>query len=151
MANIAVKIENIAEFRKAFQRAPEVVGRELHRAFEKSTSAVQATAKRLVPVDSGRLRDSIETEIRPLEASVFTTLKYAPFVEFGTRPHFPPPQPLDVWARRHGIPLGAVQKKIAREGTPAVPFLGAAKSERENEIIGNFADAITAVERSLEI
>jgi hypothetical protein len=49
----------------------------------------QATAKRLCPVDTGRLRSSIawrlETDARGLHAVVGTGVTYAAYVEFGTR------------------------------------------------------------------
>lgn len=51
--------------------------------------AVQAEASRLCPVDTGRLRGSIEWEIgkdsRGLVARVGTNVEYARFVEEGTR------------------------------------------------------------------
>jgi len=54
-----------------------------------------------------------ETTIRPSDEAD----KYAIYVERGTRPHFPPISKLQGWADRHGIPVWAVAKKIAREGT----------------------------------
>jgi hypothetical protein len=53
-------------------------------------------------------------------------LNYAPFVEFGTRPHFPPLEPIREWCRRHSIPeeaAYAIALKISRTGQPARPFL----------------------------
>ncbi len=56
---------------------------------------VEATAIRLCPVDTGRLRSSITHELavddRGLLARVGTNVEYAIFVEFGTR--FAPAQP----------------------------------------------------------
>jgi HK97 gp10 family phage protein len=49
---------------------------------------VEATAKRLCPVDTGRLRSSITHELgvdsRGLVGTVGTNVTYAPYVEFGT-------------------------------------------------------------------
>lgn len=56
---------------------------------------VEATAKRLAPVDTGRLRSSITHEVttdsKGLVAFVGTNVEYAIFVELGTR--FQRPQP----------------------------------------------------------
>lgn len=50
--------------------------------------SVDRTAKRLCPVDTGRLRASInwrlEADARGLLAIVGTDVEYAPYVEFGT-------------------------------------------------------------------
>lgn len=62
---------------------------------------------------TGRASGGWETVIRPSDRAD----KYATYVEHGTRPHFPPIAALQGWADRHGIPVWAVARKIAREGT----------------------------------
>ena len=48
--------------------------------------AIEYEAKRLCPVDTGRLRASITTEkIDTATYGVGTNVEYAPYVEFGTR------------------------------------------------------------------
>src|SRR5262245_26629542 len=48
---------------------------------------------------SGELYDSVVTEVtaRGLAIYVGSTSKYAPYVEFGTRPHFPPLDAIRRW------------------------------------------------------
>lgn len=48
---------------------------------------IETDAKLLAPVDTGRLRSSIHSEIAPnrLSGFVATNVSYAPFIEFGTR------------------------------------------------------------------
>jgi hypothetical protein len=91
---------------------------------------VEAEAKRLCPVDEGRLRSSITTLLASeggLPAVyVGTNVSYALFVHEGTRPHFPPVAPIAAWASRVGLGAGAgfpVARAISRRGTPARPFL----------------------------
>jgi len=77
---------------------------------------------------SGELYDSVITEVsaRGLAIYVGSTSHYAPYVEFGTRPHFPPLDAIREWCRVKGIPEEAVfpiAKKIAERGTQAQPFL----------------------------
>lgn len=61
------------------------VGKDLTRRAVK----VESAAKRICPVDTGRLRSSIthelDTDARGLVAFVGTNVEYARFVEFGTR------------------------------------------------------------------
>jgi phage gpG-like protein len=85
-----------------------------------------------------------------IEAIVEANVDYASFVEFGTRPHFPPVDALKDWAAKF---LGderlafLVARAISRRGTLAKPFLGPA-------LIANmpvFYNAMAAaVQRGLE-
>ena len=76
------------------------------------------------PVNTGMLRMSVQRTVLPKGAQVFSDSPHFPFMEYGTRPHFPPIAPLVVWAtRKFGVEEGearaiawAVAKKIAREG-----------------------------------
>lgn len=99
---------------------------------------VQAQAKRNISdwpvVDTGRLRASVKvvTFSDGLARWVGSDVGYAPFVEFGTRPHFPPLEPIREWCRRHGIPetaAYAIALKISRTGQPARPWLFPAYEE----------------------
>lgn len=46
---------------------------------------IASRAKELAPVDTGRLRASIQTVVKRLAAEVGTDVEYAPYQEFGTR------------------------------------------------------------------
>lgn len=94
----------------------------------KAAFTVEAAGKAKAPIDTGRLRASIGTRLTPTSAIVGTPLLYAPHVEYGTKPHFPPPAALQPWARRHGFPKGMagaymVARAIAKRGTRAQPFM----------------------------
>jgi len=56
------------------------------KGIEKGTLRVEATAKEKCPVDEGLLRASIDHKLNPgsLNATVFSNVKYAPYVELGT-------------------------------------------------------------------
>lgn len=51
-------------------------------------------------VDTSGLRQSVRTEELPKGAILGTFAPHAPFVEYGTRPHWPPLGPLQLWAVR---------------------------------------------------
>lgn len=51
---------------------------------EKVANKVKEIAKELCPVDTGRLKRSIDYRIRGHSAEIYTNVHYAPFVEFGT-------------------------------------------------------------------
>ncbi|MDS2999822.1 HK97 gp10 family phage protein, partial [Streptococcus pneumoniae] len=65
----------------------DIVLRAVHNA---TIKVVQADARRLVPVNDGELITSIKTRAKMdgdrAIGEVYTNLKYAPYVEFGTGP-----------------------------------------------------------------
>ncbi len=67
-----------------------------------------------------------------VEAFVEANMDYASFVEFGTKPHFPPVEALEDWCAKV---LGdaklafVVARAISRRGTYAHPFMGPALLE----------------------
>ena len=88
----------------------------------------QRNIKRLDAFDTGDLHGSIQVKISPqgLSISVASTAHYAPYVEFGTRPHFPPLEPIRAWCRSRGIDVSAafpIARAISERGTPERPFL----------------------------
>lgn len=56
----------------------------LSEALGKACALVERAAKEKAPKDTGELRRSIQSEIRGNEGVVFTTLEYAPYIEYGT-------------------------------------------------------------------
>lgn len=76
--------------------------------------------------DLGNLANSIRVDL--IEggtiAEVGPEAPYGPFVELGTRPHFPPPDALEGWAKRHGFDSAwPICRAIAKRGLKAKPFL----------------------------
>lgn len=93
-----------------------------------SMHKMEELAKKYAPVDTGRLRSSINLSPRRKGAKTYTLadgVVYGVFLEYGTTPHFPPITPLKKWSRRV---LGdeslafAVAHSISKKGTPAHPF-----------------------------
>ena len=76
---------------------------------------------------TGDLRRSIQLfQTGGREVLLGTRLGYAAYVNDGTRPHTPPFEPIQVWARRvlgDESAAGAVFRKIQQEGTEADPYV----------------------------
>lgn len=106
-------------------------GSAVARDLQRRGLAVESKAKTLCPVDTGRLRSSIQTRLdfeRGIPVVfIGTNVKYGIFVHEGTRPHWPPPAPLAAWGRRHGFTGRSagflIGRGIARRGTRANRFL----------------------------
>ncbi|MFW6087399.1 MAG: hypothetical protein ACODAG_09350 [Myxococcota bacterium] len=84
------------------------------------------TAKPYPAVDRGELRSSVGVTSVPDGADVHVDAPHAPFLEWGTRPHWPPFEPIYHWVQRKGLAADpdeaedvarAVQLKIAMFGT----------------------------------
>lgn len=82
-----------------YDRFPEIarkLPREVGKIVQETLFDIETYAKLIVPVDTGALRASIQTEMdRPTGGSVFTNMEYAHFVELGTskmaaRPYMTP-------------------------------------------------------------
>lgn len=153
MANqIDVEIKGL---REAQQKAEQVV-RDLHgvpmlNAMRDSALLVQRDARKLAPVDTGRLRSSITPEIRSqgkdIVGVVGSNVKYAAFMELGTRPHWPPIGALEVWARRHGTSAFAVARAIARRGTKPRRYLQNAFLQNKVRIYNRLSRAVAEIVR----
>jgi len=113
-------------------------------------------AKRKAPVNTGRLRASItpavEVENQTIRGIVGSNVSYAPYMELGTgifaggSRYFPPPDALETWARRHGMPPGSgfiVARAIFRRGgLKPRRFLQGAFEENKDSITGYIERAV---------
>jgi HK97 gp10 family phage protein len=74
---------------QSFNNLPRIASRvdkALSNVVKKAAFGIEARAKQLAPVDTGLLRNSIQTKIEgPLKATVGTNVEYAEYQEFGTR------------------------------------------------------------------
>ena len=70
---------------KYFGALPKRLEEAMSRAIAKIAFRFEGAAKRITPVDTGRLRASIFTVAKRLSATVSTNVKYAVFVHEGTR------------------------------------------------------------------
>lgn len=79
-------LQGIGKFRTAFNAIRTRQTGAIKEAVKLSALSIEATAKQLCPVDTGRLRSSIHHEITAFgfNATVGTNVEYAPFIEFGT-------------------------------------------------------------------
>jgi len=113
---------------------PEIVQRELDRVITEAVAFLERDVKELTPVGvfgaQGGLLGSIAGEVRgrgtpAVKGIVASAQKYAEPVEKGTRPHFPPLDPIQLWVERKlGIDASEsrsvafmIARAISRRGT----------------------------------
>lgn len=150
------------------QRAPEAIARAVERGLERGARILVSAAKRLVYAghpehlegDTGRLRQSITSEVHPNYAEVGTNVAYARIHEFGgvieardhalaipvgTRTGSPAGQDDLDWAPtasgsgRLVDAAGVTQYVLARQVTiPARPTFGPALEQNQGEVRAGF-------------
>lgn len=149
---VTVSITGQREVRAAFAKLARLAPDKLRDAIADSTIKIHSEARQNVVTDVGFLKNNINFEVNGsgLTGEVRVNSHYGPYVEFGTRPHFPPVEPLEEWARRHGMPPGTgflIARKIARYGTPAQPFLFPAAEAERNPFVAAVRNALIQAAR----
>jgi len=72
MIAYTVEIKNLPELQNLYRQAPEIASKKIIEAGNKSLLSLQATAKQLSPIDSGRLRQSILVSPMQQSGNTFT-------------------------------------------------------------------------------
>ncbi len=131
---IKVKIEGEAELQKKLSFNNTFKG-PIKNGIKELAFKFEREAKKASPRDTSRMASSISTQLRDASAIVGTNVQYAPFIEFGTKPHFPPLDALRAWLGKKGRPpksaAFAIALKISREGTKPFHLVGRSKVEGE--------------------
>lgn len=82
MANEEVKVEGMD---KILAKLEDIAnGEDIIQRLGIACALVERAAKELAPKDNGELRRSITSKVEGTEGIVFTSLEYAPYVEYGT-------------------------------------------------------------------
>lgn len=147
---LSVEIRGLVETqRKLEQTIADLQGDAFLDGMRRATLLVQRDARRLAPVDTGRLRASITPEIRQrgttIQGVVGTNVVYAAAVELGSRPHYPPIAALQTWARRHGMNAFVLQRAIGRRGTKARRYFQQAFEQNRSRIVELLDDAVVRI------
>lgn len=129
---------------------PELVEQMIHEAGDECVQLAQINLHRMKPpgIDTGALVQSIQARHGKLHSVVFSNLKYAPYIEFGTKPHFPPLDAIKAWVRRKLRKPESLAYPIARaigkRGTPPRPFLSTALKTVQKRLLAQMKAAVAA-------
>jgi hypothetical protein len=100
----------------AFMKRLQKLGGDLEKAVERGAHSAMLRLQTMVvqeidsaaphpAVDRAMLRNSVTVTRKPKSWWLGVTAPHAPMIEYGTRPFWPPLQPLIDWASRKGIGL----------------------------------------------
>ena len=136
MMPVKIELAGFAELNAAWAKAPDIVREEMTAAMWESEFLIEREVKEKTPVGvggGGGLRGSIAAQSPEVSSDIVlgvvgTSMAHAIPVEIGTKPHFPPIQPLEDWViaklgvpekEAHGVAF-LVARKIAARGTLAI-------------------------------
>jgi len=152
-----VEIKGKEELIRRFISSPQLIQKHFVPAMQKSVHLLEGEIKKNTPVGvAGQLRSSIGTEVKSLGGGVRgivgSPLSYAPYVEEGTKPHFPPVSALERWCE---LKLGdrrlafVVARAISRRGTKAVKMFERGVEAKKEEVFAFFRQALINLVRDL--
>jgi HK97 gp10 family phage protein len=138
--NLKIRIAK-EEVDRLMARAGDKLPEVMREAMDDATTLLQHEARRVVVIDTGALRQSISRKVEPFQGEVGPVAPrgaHGAYVEFGTRPHFPPVSALEGWARRHGMNPYLVARAISRRGTRPQPYLAPTVERYTNAVFSIF-------------
>ena len=81
---MGIEIKGDEEFKALLQSLAQKYPGVLDMALDDTADAISLKAQQTVPVDTGRLRASINVKREELKKTIGTNVEYASFVEFGS-------------------------------------------------------------------
>lgn len=85
MAEVEIKIKNLAQIKAAFNKSPLLMIRELNKTIQTVVYKIGRGSRENTPVDTGRLRASHYERFGNLRGEVGTNTAYDIFVHEGTK------------------------------------------------------------------
>ncbi len=158
-AKISAELKGLKETQRNMEQAVrDLRGTPMLQAMRDSTLYVTRDAKQNLVgyqspevggVDTGRTRASITPEVRSvgetIEGVVGSNLLSALIQEVGSRPHWPPFQAVETWARRHGTTAFIVARAISRHGNIPRHFLSRAFESNKDKIEKRLNQAVEGI------
>lgn len=96
---MGVKVEGLDKLTKNLNQYSLKIQKQVDAELTASAMEIEALAKSLVPIDEGRLKQSISADINtPFRKEVTASAYYAPYVEFGTKGKVQVPSGLEQYA-----------------------------------------------------
>lgn len=142
-------LEIRADIPEGLEHGDVVLSEEINKGLRDASLTVEGAAKSLAPMMTGNLKRTIVSAVVPLGGTptgiVAAQAGYAPYVEYGTRPHKPPFEPIRRWASANGANPWAIWNAIAKRGTRPHPFMEPAAEASRDSVLERLQKAMDAV------
>jgi hypothetical protein len=115
---IAIQVRGMREARQMFQGiADDLEGDPVVQQVGRATERALLYAQSIAPRATGRYAKSLDRQVivrgREVRGQIIARAPYAEYVEYDTRPHWPPFEPIYDWVQAKGLGAGKEQRSIA--------------------------------------
>ncbi len=139
----SVQVEGLDKLELALKNYPEIAHPVFQQAINRAPDILaKYTVPGVVPYRTGQLIQTFRRDVRDLIARWFPTVRYAPYVEFGTRPHviLPKNGKALYWpGARHPV------RMVKHPGSKANPFMERIRDKATGEINATFKEALDVI------
>ena len=138
---IKIDSSDLNKFSVILRELPDEIKNDVRKVVKNSAFNIERNAKSSVNVKTGHLIRSISTKMGDMEATIHTSnLKYAPMVEFGTRPHI-----IRAKNKKALYWKGASHpvKQVNHPGSKAKPYLIPAFEKEIDQILEKLKEVIS--------
>ena len=137
---IKIDSTDLNKFNVILRELPDEIKNDVRKVVKNSAFNIERNAKSSASVKTGHLRRSISTKMGDMEATIHTSnLKYAPMVEFGTRPHI-----IRAKNKKALYWKGATHpvKQVNHPGSKAKPYLIPAFEKEKDQFLEKLKEVI---------
>ena len=137
---IKIDSTDLNKFSVILRELPDEIKNDVRKVIKNSAFNIERNAKSSASVKTGHLRRSISTKMGDMEATIHTSnLKYAPMVEFGTRPHI-----IRAKNKKALYWKGATHpvKQVNHPGSKAKPYLIPAFEKEKDQFLEKLKEVI---------
>ena len=137
---IKIDSSDLNKFSVILRELPGEIKDDVRKVVKNSAFNIERNAKSSASVKTGHLRRSISTKMGDMEATIHTSnLKYAPMVEFGTRPHI-----IRTKNKKALYWKGATHpvKQVNHPGSKAKPYLIPAFEKEKDQFLEKLKEVI---------
>ena len=137
---IKIDSSDLNKFSVILRELPDEIKNDVRKVVKNSAFNIERNAKSSASVKTGHLKRSISTKMGDMEATIHTSnLKYAPMVEFGTRPHI-----IRVKNKKALYWKGASHpvKQVRHPGSKAKPYLIPAFEKEKDQFLEKLKEVI---------
>ena len=137
---IKIDSTDLNKFSVILRELPDEIKNDVRKVVKNSAFNIERNAKSSASVKTGHLKRSISTKMGDMEATIHTSnLKYAPMVEFGTRPHI-----IRAKNKKALYWKGASHpvKQVSHPGSKAKPYLIPAFEKEKDQFLEKLKEVI---------
>ena len=137
---IKIDSSDLNKFSVMLRELPDEIKNDVRKVVKNSAFNIERNAKSSASVKTGHLKRSISTKMGDMEATIHTSnLKYAPMVEFGTRPHI-----IRAKNKKALYWKGATHpvKQVRHPGSKAKPYLIPAFEKEKDQFLEKLKEVI---------